>query len=192
YYAVISHMDEQIGRILEALEGSGRADNTIVMFTSDHGLAIGGHGLRGKQNMYEHTTGVPLVIRGPGVLEGRRSNAQCYLRALFPTACDLAGIRIPAAVEGRSLAPILKGGTEAVYSETFGHFGDSQRMIRTNRWKLIWYPKIRRYQLFDLVNDPDELADLSAAPGQADVVAELRAKLKSWQVKVGDPLATTH
>src|SRR5262249_50414221 len=85
YYAVIEHLDAQIGRILATLQSLSSLDNTIVVFTSDHGLAIGSHGLRGKQNMYEHTLRVPLVIRGPGVPAGKESHALCYLRDLFPT-----------------------------------------------------------------------------------------------------------
>ena len=106
YYAVISHMDEHLGRILAALEETGLAQDTFVIFTSDHGLAMGSHGLRGKQNMYEHTVGVPLIFRGPGIPRGSRSEAQCYLRDLYPTVCDLAGIPVPPTVQGRSLARI--------------------------------------------------------------------------------------
>src|SRR3954467_7503043 len=108
YYAVISHMDEQIGRILQALDDSGRRENTIVIFTSDHGLAIGSHGLVGKQNMYEHTINVPLVITGPGIRAGQRVDTQCYLRDLFPTMCELAGIAAPE-TDGRSLVPAIHG-----------------------------------------------------------------------------------
>lgn len=107
YYAVISHLDRQVGRILEALRAAGQADNTLAIFTSDNGLAIGSHGLRGKQNMYEHLIGVPLIIRGPAVVRGRRTDAQCYLRDLFPTACDVAGIPVPQSVRGRTLLPVL-------------------------------------------------------------------------------------
>jgi len=186
YYAVITHLDQQIGRILEALEAAGQANNTVVIFTSDNGMAIGSHGLRGKQNMYEHTIGVPLILRGPQVPRGRRSHAQCYLRDLFPTACDLAGIKIPASVQGRSLVPVLKGAAKAIYPEIFGYFRTFQRMIRSDRWKLIWYPQIQRRQLFDLADDPDELRDLSANPERASVLEELSRRLKAWLAEAGD------
>jgi arylsulfatase A-like enzyme len=188
YYAVITHMDRQLGRIIQALKETGQADNTYVIFTSDHGLAVGSHGLRGKQNMYEHTVGVPLVITGPGITGGKKTAAQCYLRDMYPTVCDLAGIPIPKTVQGRSLVPIIRGRKQSIYACIFGHFRDTQRMIRTDRWKLVWYPKIERHQLFDLISDPNELRDLSGDPRHAAVLAELKAKLEAWQHEVGDPL----
>lgn len=189
YYAVISHMDEQIGRMLAALEKTGQAANTLVIFTSDQGVAMGSHGLRGKQNMYEHTIGVPLVMRGPGISKGVRLNAQVYLRDLYPTVCDLAGVPIPQTVEARSLAPLLAGRVKSIHPHIFGYFRDVQRMIRTDRWKLVHYPQIDRLQLFDLSRDPLEMRDLSADPQQAAVVTELRGKLSAWQREVGDPVA---
>lgn len=190
YYAVISHMDEHLGRIVAALETTGQAQNTVVIFTSDQGLAMGSHGLRGKQNMYEHTVGVPLVFRGPGIPVGRRCDAQCYLRDLYPTVCDLAGIGIPETIGGRSLAPVLRGQATSVYPHVCGYFRDFQRMIRTDRWKLIHYPHLDKCQLFDLSSDPFELKDLSAEPACRAVVADLKAKLEAWQREVGDPLVT--
>jgi len=190
YYAVISHMDEQLGRILAALEDTGQAANTIVIFTSDQGLAMGSHGLRGKQNMYEHTVGTPLIFRGPGIPKAGRRNAQCYLRDMYPTVCELVGIEIPETVQGRSLVPVLRGEADSVYPYVFGHFRDAQRMIRTDRWKLVHYPKIGKYQLFDLANDPHELHNLAVGPCRATVFPDLRAKLEAWQKEVGDPLVT--
>ncbi len=190
YYAVISHMDEQVGRILDALDATGQTDDTIVIFTSDHGLAMGSHGLRGKQNMYEHTVGVPLIIRGPGIPQGKRSSAQCYLRDLYPTVCELAGIDVPQTVQGRSLAPVLRGEKAFLYPHVFGHCRDSQRMIRTDRWKLIHYPQVEKYQLFDLAHDPYEIKNLVDDARYADVLAQLRGKLEAWQKDVGDPLVT--
>jgi len=189
YYAVISHMDRQIGRILRALDDTGQTGRTLVIFTSDQGVALGSHGLRGKQNMYEHTVSVPLVLRGPGVPQGRRLDAQCYLRDLYPTVCDLAGIKIPAVVQGRSLLPVVRGQTKSIYPAVHGYFQDVQRMIRTDRWKLIYYPKLRRCQLFDLNNDPHELNDLSQHPNCRDTLGSLCAKLSAWQAEVGDPAA---
>lgn len=191
YYAVISHMDEHIGRILAALKTTGQEDDTIVIFTSDNGEAIGSHGLLSKKNMYEHTVGVPLIFKGPRIPKGERRDAQCYLRDLFPTVCDLTGIKIPATVEGRSLVRVIRGEENSVYPHIFGYHSNVQRMIRTNKWKLIHYPKIGKYQFFDLSEDPYELHDLAAHPQYNKVLAELRAKLKTWQKRVGDPLAKT-
>jgi arylsulfatase A-like enzyme len=187
YYAVISHMDEQVGRILAALATTGQADNTVVIFTSDQGLAMGSHGLRGKQNMYEHTIGVPLIFAGAGVSKGRRTDAQCYLRDLYPTVCEIAGIAIPDTVQGRSLLPVLEGRAASVYSEVFACFDQAQRMIRTDRWKLIRYPLVEKYQLFDLAADPNEIHDLAADPASAGVVADLKSRLEAWRKEVGDP-----
>jgi arylsulfatase A-like enzyme len=187
YYAVISHMDRQIGRILAALDAAGQRDNTIVIFTSDHGLAIGSHGLVGKQNMYEHTIGVPLVVAGPGIPAGKRVVGQCYLRDLFPTLCDLAGITAPE-TDSRSLVPLLSGDKQEVHPFVVGYFQDSQRMIREGDWKLVWYPKIDRWQLFNVQADPDELRDLIAEQAQTERIADLRGKLTAWLKEHGDPL----
>jgi arylsulfatase A-like enzyme len=149
---------------------------------------MGSHGLRGKQNMYEHTVGVPLLMRAPGISAGRRSDAQCYLHDLYPTVCDLAGVPIPETVRGRSLAPVLRGEVDSVHECVFGYFRDVQRMVRTERWKLIQYPKAGKVQLFDLEADPHEINDRSGDPACAEVLAKLRSKLQAWQREVGDPL----
>lgn len=188
YYAVISHMDRELGRILAALEETGQAERTVVIFTSDHGLAMGSHGLRGKQNMYDHTVGVPLIFTGPGIAKGRRTEAGCYLRDLYPTVCELAGIEIPATVRAKSLVPVLRGEADNVHPHLIAYFRDVQRMIRTDRWKLIYYPHLDRTQLFDLEADPHELNDRAADPSLEPLAAELRAKLTAWQREVGDPL----
>ncbi|MBM3740445.1 MAG: DUF4976 domain-containing protein [Acidobacteria bacterium] len=188
YYAVISHLDQQIGRILEALRTAALDSNTLVVFTSDNGLAIGSHGLRGKQNMYEHSFGVPFLMRGPGVARGLRTAAQCYLRDLFPTFCDYAGITVPGTVDGKSLRPVLSGKAKSVRQEAYGYFTDTQRMIRTDRWKFAWYPKAGREQLFDLRKDPHELRDRVADPTLESVKSELRDRLMNWLREQGDPL----
>ncbi len=189
YYRVITHMDAQIGRILDALDRTGQAKRTIVVFSSDHGLAVGSHGLRGKQNMYEHTVGVPLVLRGPGIPAGRRRPAQVYLRDLFPTLCELARVPLPESVEAKSFAGVLRGDEDEVHDATFGHFRNKQRMIRTGRWKLIHYPQIDRWQLFDLAGDPHETRDLSGSSEHAEQLGRLKARLAAWQKAVGDPQA---
>ena len=187
-YALISHLDEQVGRLLEALRATGQEANTIVIFTSDHGMANGSHGLMGKQNMYEHTIGVPLILAGPGVPRGKRFRAQTYLRDLFPTVCEIVGIAIPPTVEGRSLVPVLTGEAAEIYPEIYAYWHKPtkgapmpiQRMVRTERWKLIQYTHLNRFQLFDLVNDPHELKDLSSDAGAHEVFVRLRKKLDDW------------
>ncbi len=188
YYAVISHLDEQIGRILEALEQSGQIENTIIIFSSDHGLAVGSHGLMGKQNMYAHTILVPLIFAGPSIPRDKKSDSLVYLRDLFPTFCDFAGTDIPASVEGKSLVPVIKGKTRKIRDHVFCYFRDSQRMVRDREWKLIQYPKLDRYQLFHLLTDPHELKDLSKNPKYGDRMSQLKKRLRDWQKKVKDPV----
>lgn len=190
YYRVITHLDGQIGRIVQALRDTGQYENTLLVFSSDHGLAMGSHGLRGKQNMYEHTIGVPLVICGPGIPQGRVCDAQCYLRDLYPTTCELAGVRVPPQVEGRSLVRVLRGQTDEVYPHVFGYFRNFQRMIRSKHWKLIEYPLAQKTQLFHLAEDPDELTNLVDDPRHAEVLTRLRRELRAWQRQVGDPLGS--
>ncbi|HMC11409.1 MAG TPA: sulfatase-like hydrolase/transferase, partial [Pirellulaceae bacterium] len=201
YYAVISHLDEQIGRIFKSLDDTNQRENTLIIHTADHGLAIGSHGLVGKQNMYEHTINVPLVIAGPGIPPGQRRAAQCYLRDLFPTICDLAGITAPPhsregeapaePTDGKSLLPVLRGDKAELYPFIIGYFQDSQRMIREGNWKLAWYPKIDRWQLFDLANDPHELHNLLDRSDQHQRIADLRGKLLGWLKQQSDPVAAT-
>lgn len=191
YYAVISHMDQEVGRILQTLRETGLSDKTLVIFASDQGLAIGSHGLRGKQNMYEHTINTPLIVCGPGIPAGQRREASCYLRDLFPTVCELTGIE-PPAIDGRSLVPVLRGQQDEIHPFIVGYFSDSQRMIRRGRWKLIWYPQADREQLFDLEQDPHEMADLAERPEQQATRTELRSQLERWLREQGDPLLVGH
>ena len=134
----------------------------------------------GKQNMYEHTIRIPLILAGPGIPNGKRSNALCYLRDLYPTICDLVGIEIPLEVEGKSLKPLLLGQKDGLYTEVYGYFRNKQRMVRNDRFKLIHYPHLERYQLFDLSEDPKELKDLSEDSAHKATLARLRGKLKEW------------
>jgi len=190
YFTLVANLDAQVGRIIRALEEAGVMDRTLIIFSSDHGLALGSHGLMGKQNQYEHTIGVPLIIAGPGVQAGARSAVQCYLRDLFPTVGDLTGIATPPSLEGRSLAAVLHGGTEENYGAIFGRFTDTQRMMRTaDGWKLIWYPKLARSQLFHVSEDPDELRDLAQDRSEGERLIALMSVLQAWLRKQGDAVA---
>ena len=188
YYAMITHADAQIGRVLDALEASGHADNTIIVFSGDNGLAVGQHGLMGKQNLYEHSLSVPLIFAGPGIPAGQRRYALVYIHDLFPTTCQLAGIATPPTVESRSLAPLLASGTAQVRDSIFGAYKQVQRCVRTPRWKLIRYPHAKQTQLFDLQADPHETTNLAADPAHAKLIGKLNARLKAWQKEVGDTL----
>lgn len=185
YYACITSLDYHLGRILETIQKSGQLDNTVVIFTSDQGLAVGGrHGLMGKQNLYEHFKS-PLIMAGPGIPNGS-SDALVYLFDLFPTACDFAGIATPRECEGSSLVPIVKGQVKQIRTSLFAGYKDCQRMVRTDRWKLIHYPKIQRDQLFDLHQDPDEMNDLSGKPEHAATLNEMKQLLTKERANWGD------
>ncbi len=186
YYGLVTHMDGQIGRILAALKASGQADNTLVIFAADNGLALGSHGLLGKQNVYEHSMHVPLIVAGPGVPAGKSTAAFTYLFDLFPTLCDALTVKPPADLEGESLRPIWEGKTAAVRDSVFLPFLDIQRAVRDDRWKLIAYPKIGHLQLFDLKADPHETANLIDKPESAAHIKRLLGLMKTWQAKVGD------
>src|SRR5262245_9689760 len=157
YYGMITHMDEQIGRILAALQKSGQADNTIIIFAADNGLALGSHGLLGKQSVFEHSMRTPLIVSGPGVPSGKSTTAFTYLLDLFPTLCDVLAISPPADLDGNSLRVLWDGKQEQVRDSVFLPFMQIQRAVRDERWKLIVYPKISHLQLFDLQTDPQEM-----------------------------------
>ena len=164
YYAMITHMDAEIGRILDALDRSGKASNTIIVFSGDNGVAVGCHGLLGKQNIYDHSVRVPLIVCGPGIPQGGRAEGLCFLNDLFPTLCDLADLDTPASVEGKSLVPMLRDPGRRVRDSVFLAYRKFQRGIRTDDdWKLIKYC-VRgetSTQLFDLNSDPHELHNLA-------------------------------
>lgn len=180
YYALVSHLDAQVGRVLEALRESGRADQTIVIFTSDHGLALGSHGLLGKQNLYDHTLRVPCLVSGPRIPQGVRRPGLAYLRDLGPTILELCGAKIPAGLDAVSLTGLIAGTTNAVHPFVVGYYLDEFRAVRTPRWKWIALEKEGREQLFDLENDPHELRDLGSEPARAPILAELRRSWDRW------------
>lgn len=189
YYALITHMDVQIGRMLDALEATGKADNTYIFFTADHGLAVGHHGLLGKQNMYEHSLRPPMIAVGPGIPKGKKIDARVYLQDVMPTALEVAGVEKPDYVEFKSLLPLIQGKREQQYSEIYGAYRvDQQRAIIKNNFKLIHYPKIDKYLLFNLKKDPMELNDLSDNSKQAKRIKRLKNSMKRQQRQMDDPL----
>jgi choline-sulfatase len=185
-------MDEQIGRILDALEKSGKADNTYVILTADHGLAVGEHGLMGKQNMYDCSLRMPLLISGPGIKAGSRVDELVYQHCLYATTCELAGVPVPSTVGFKSIAPLLHGDKTPVYDAVFSYYRDFQRMVRTKTHKLIVYPQVKKMQVFDLEKDPWEMHDVSDDPAYADVKADLMRRLKQLQAELEDPLDLDH
>ena len=191
YYALITYLDEQIGRILDALDKSGRAANTYVILTADHGLAVGEHGLMGKQNLYDCSTRMPLLIMGPGIPHGRRVDKLVYQHSMFATTCELAGVAVPKSVEFPSIAPLFHQEIE-LHDAVFCYYIDFQRSIRTVRYKLIVYPQIGRKQLFDLEKDPWEKNDLIDDASLSTVIQDLLARLRAYQKQLGDTLELDH
>ena len=190
YYAVITAMDHHIGRILATLKELGQLDNTIILFSADQGIAIGSHGLLGKQNLYNSGMNSPLFFAGPGISKGE-SRAMVYLLDIYPTVCDLVGVQSPPGIDGISFKPVIDGEAAATREEMFLAYQQVQRAVVADGWKLIRYPQINRTQLFDFANDPYELKDLAADSSQARRVATLMSKLEKWQKHYGDNLPLT-
>lgn len=187
YYACITSLDHHLDRILDALKAAKQLDNTLIVFTSDQGLAVGGrHGLMGKQNLYEHFKS-PLVIAGPGIPKGQ-SDALVYLYDLYPTCCEATGVDVPKECDGSSLLPVIAGKKKTVRDTLFGVYMNTQRMVRDDRFKLLWYPKIEKVELFDLAADPDELANLAADPKHTDTLARMKKLMAAEQEHFGDKL----
>lgn len=189
YHACVSHLDAQIGRVLDALEQSGLAGNTHVILTSDQGLAVGRHGLMGKQNMYEHSVRVPFIIRGPGIPTGEVRDERIYMQDAMATVLDLAGANA-ADVDFHSLMPLLRherGGPR--HDAIYGAFtANGQRMVIDGNHKMILYPAARTVLLFDLAKDPLELRDLSGEADSTPLQRRLFTRLRALQKQTGDTL----
>ena len=185
YFAIITHMDDQINRILKKLEETGQKENTWIFFTADHGLACGHHGFMGKQNLYDHSVRVPYMVSGPGVKKGKTISEPIYLQDTMATALDLAKVEKPEHVEFHSILPMLEG-ESSPYSSIYGGYLKLQRSIRTPRYKLICYPEIKIAKLFDLEKDPDEMEDLASLPESRPIVKKLFADLLKLQEEMDD------
>ncbi|MFO7976663.1 MAG: sulfatase-like hydrolase/transferase [Candidatus Hydrogenedentota bacterium] len=188
YYAIISHMGGQVGRILDALEETGKADNTYIFFTAVHGLAVGHHGLMGKQNMYDHSMRAPLMVCGPGIPKDKRIEARVYLQDIMPTTLELAGTNTPEYVRFKSLMPLIDGRRKENYDAIYGAYMNLQRMVTDDNFKLVWYPKIDKYLLFNLKKDPLEVHDLSGNERYAKRLEQMKTKLRALQEEMNDPL----
>lgn len=191
YYRYISYLDAQIGRVLDALDASPHAKNTIVVFSADSGVARGSHGLIGKQNVYEHSVRVPLILAGPGIAAGKRTDAMCYLFDVLPTLGKLCGVPGPKTSEGIEFTASLSDPAKPARPQLFFAYRNVQRAVRDDRWKLIRYPQVDKTQLFDLRNDPSETTNLADQPEQAARVMALTALLKKEQKRFGDSAPLT-
>ena len=196
YYAIITYLDAQIGRVLAALQANSLAENTLIVYTADHGLAVGQHGLLGKQNLYDHSIRVPSIISGPGVPSSRKVDALTFSYDMFPTLCDLTGLSIPETIASRSLVPLMQNQAGQVRESVFSLYQDVQRSVTQGDWKLIrTYHSTEsragedRVQLFNIAADPWEQVDLTADPEHQPRLQQLAAELADWQQQVEDPWA---
>lgn len=188
YYAMISHLDHELGLVLDRIEARGETDNTLVVFAGDNGLALGQHGLMGKQNCYEHSVRVPLLFAGPGIPAGKRTDAGMYLFDLFPTLADLLDLPLPDSVTGASMADAIRGGGSGRDTLYFA-YTDTQRAVETDGFKYIAYAvegSPRREQLFNLAEDPWETNDLAPDPAHQETIESLRSLLWTTADDWGD------
>ncbi len=172
YYGCISSIDHNIGRIIATLKELGQYDNTIFIFSADHGLAMGSHGLFGKQNLYEHSMRAPMIFAGPGIPRGR-SDALMYLFDIFPTACELAEIDVPKGLDGRGVRAVIDGEADKHRDAIFLSYEQGQRAVRQGDWKLYRLPLVAYTMLFNLARDPHELDNLADRPEHAQKVKQM-------------------
>jgi arylsulfatase A-like enzyme len=177
YYALISHLDAEIGEIIKTLKEQGLYENTLIVYAADNGLAIGSHGLLGKQNLYEHSMNVPIILSGPGIPHSKISDALVYLFDLYPTLCSICSLPAPGGIDGKDLLPVISGKTKGVRSSLYTAYRNSVRAVRTDEWKLIRYPQRNYTQLFNLKNDPLEIANLADIPEYKEKVKEMMTLL---------------
>jgi arylsulfatase A-like enzyme len=196
YLGEVSLLDAQVGRLLDGLERLGLAEDTLVVYTSDHGDMCGSHGMVDKHNvMYDDVVRVPLVARWPGQIEPGTSCEAFVSSALdlASTFCEVAGARAPDTFVGLSLLPLFQGagdnGREDILAMYHGNqFGlYSERMVRDRRWKYVWNPTALD-ELYDLENDPAELTNLATSRDHAGELSRLRHRLIEWLDEIGDPL----
>ena len=189
YYAIITHMDEQIGRILNGLKKSGLEENTYIFFSADHGLAVGHHGLFGKQNLYEHSTRVPFIVKGPGIPKGKKISAPIYLQDVMATTLAIAEIEKPKHVEFNNILPLARGETKnSPYKEIYGAYLNVQRSITKNNIKLLVYPDVPLIRVYNIVKDPDEINDIASTDKGQSLIKKLFPQLLNLQKKMGDTL----
>jgi len=189
--ACSENIDIQIGRVLAKLEATGELDNTYVIYTSDHGIAIGRHGLQGKQNLYQHTWRVPLIVKGPGIQAGSRAEGNVYLLDILATLCDLTGVQAPETNEGISFKPVLTGEQAIVRETLYGVYNGGtkpgMRAVKQGDWKLIKYDvmngEVRETQLFNLRDNPNEFL---AEHHEPEVVSLTNVKPEAHQVNLAD------
>lgn len=188
FYAIISHMDSQIGKVLDSLKEKNLLDNTIIIFTADHGLSVGRHGLLGKQNMYEHSLRVPFIITGPDIPINEANDTPVYLQDIVPTTIEFAGEKVPNSYQFKTLLPLINDGNSDHYSAIYGAYLQHQRSIIDWPYKLILYPTISKIRLFNIQEDPHEINDLAEISSFSPIIKKLMNLLIEKQKITGDQL----
>jgi len=205
-FACSENIDDQIGKVMKKLREMGELNQTYIVYTADHGMAIGRHGLQGKQNLYEHTWRVPLIVKGPGIRPGRRIQGNVYLLDILPTLCDMAKIKAPNTVEGKSFKPLLDGTRDKLRNVLYGAYSGGtkpgMRCVKRGDWKLIKYDvmngTVRKTQLFNLSKNPHELlaehssqdplqTNLADNPRYAAKRREMESLLQAEMRRLDDP-----
>ncbi len=206
YYAIITHLDDQIGKVIDALKASGQYKNTLIVLAGDSGLGVGCHGLLGKQNVYdEDGIHVPFIISGGLVKEHKRYEALCYIHDILPTVCDLVDIATPGSVTGQSLMPVISGDKKEVRDYTYHAYRQHQRAYRKGDYKLIEFVRANDHDwkrgdlvrgskvtlLFDFKNDLWETTNLAFLPEYNELLTEMRKEMKQKAIELGDNKQTT-
>lgn len=196
YLACIQSIDDNVGRLLDFLSNTGLATNTVVIYTSDQGFFLGDHGLYDKRFMYEPSIKMPFIVRWPGVTKpGSTQDAMVINPDFSATFMKIAGLPVPADMQGRSLIPLLKGGKPAdwrtsyyyrYYHDPGDHNTRAHYGVRTTTHKLIYFWKKDQWELYDLVKDPDELHNIYNDPAQKETVAKLKTELYRLKKEVKD------
>jgi arylsulfatase A-like enzyme len=191
YYALVTHMDDAVGKVLQKLQEKGLDKNTIIIFIADNGLALGSHGLMGKQNLYEHSMKVPMIFSGPSIPKNQTNTSMTYLLDVFPTISEYLGLKAPEKVDGKSLKNVIQNKTNGHRNAILTAYLGFHRAVRNERYKLIVYPKINHQQLFDLKNDPFELVNLAEKKEYQKEIETLTQLMKSQQQELGDAAPLT-
>jgi arylsulfatase A-like enzyme len=196
YLACVQSVDDNIGRLLDWLDANGLRENTLVIYTSDQGFFLGEHGMYDKRFMYEESLKMPFLVRWPALIKAGSVQDEMIINTDFaPTFMDVAGLKVPADMQGRSIVPLLKGKhpwtwRESMYyryyhdpgdHNTAGHYG-----VRTLTHKLIHYWKKDQWELYDLVRDPREMRNIYEDPAQKKQIAKLKKELMRLKKELQD------
>ena len=188
YYGLIHHIDDRVGDLIKHLKKYNLFDNTLIIYAADNGLALGSHGLLGKQNLYEHSTKVPLIISGPGIPKDFKSEALVYLFDLFPTIIEYLKFEKPKGIDGKSLMKIIKQKEKKVRSNLYTAYRNTVRAVRNKKWKLIYYPQIDFKQLYNLEIDSQELNNLADYKEYKPKLNEMMNLLKIYKEEYDDTI----